>query len=335
MKTIDIKLGYSCNNDCLHCVIQDFRDIVLEKGLPEDISARIYLQELENAAQRGFESVVFTGGEPAIRPELPMLLKKAHELGLKVQMQTNGRAFSSPEFTRQIVETAPVFYCVALHGPNAEIHDRITRKSGSFDETLSGLKNLLALEQELAVKIVISRFNYEFLEKTARLLFSLGVESVMLTFPHGCGNARKFFLQVVPRYRDIRPQVLKTLRLAENQKRHVVVEAVPFCFLEEYAGQGEIYLLKENENYLQQYGDEVKERNWSLERACIKRKFPVCAFCRYDLVCEGPWLEYPEHYGEEEFFPVPGVKIRSLEEFAPPGPEDLILEHLPDGVFPD
>jgi len=330
MKTIDIKLGYSCNNECLHCVIQDFRDLVLKKGLPEDIPTRTYLDELENVRKKGFDQIVVTGGEPTIRPDLPVMLQKARDLGFAIQMQTNGRNFTNLDFAREISRIAPISYCIALHGPNAAIHDHITQKSGSFEETVQGIKNLLELKQKVSGKIVISKLNAEHLEATARCLLDLGVSYLMLAFPHACGNARRYFFQVVPRYSEIRDQLFKTLKLARMRNRPITVEAVPFCLLGEYVHCGELYLLQEGESYLQQYGDQVKERNWKLQRIEGKRKFSVCPACRFDAICEGPWKEYPENYGEEEFLPVPGKAIGNLRDFSREFNAELILETLPD-----
>ena len=35
-----------------------------------------------------------------------------------------------------------------------------------------------------------------------------------------------------------------------------------------------------------------------------KKKGPGCLDCKYSDICEGPWREYPELYGWEEFLPV-------------------------------
>jgi len=32
-----------------------------------------------------------------------------------------------------------------------------------------------------------------------------------------------------------------------------------------------------------------------------KTKFKQCKKCKYDKICEGPWKEYPEKFGNEEF----------------------------------
>jgi len=49
-----------------------------------------------------------------------------------------------------------------------------------------------------------------------------------------------------------------------------------------------------------------------------KLKGPQCQECIMNPICEGPWREYPEHYGFDEFRPVKdtkGIHPAFLEEF--------------------
>jgi hypothetical protein len=49
-----------------------------------------------------------------------------------------------------------------------------------------------------------------------------------------------------------------------------------------------------------------------------KAKFPQCRTCKYDNVCEGPWREYPEKFGSDEFKPIidPSKKKESMGKTA-------------------
>jgi peroxiredoxin Q/BCP len=40
-----------------------------------------------------------------------------------------------------------------------------------------------------------------------------------------------------------------------------------------------------------------------------KTRFAQCATCRWEPICEGPWREYPEHVGSDEFQPVAGARV--------------------------
>ena len=147
MSRADIKLGYSCNNECVHCVISDFRDKILREGMPEDISAEDYRKELLDSRKRA-DRVVFTGGEPTVRKELLDLVAFARDIGFSITMQTNGRRLSDSRYASALCSIAPIDFCIALHGHNAEIHDAITQREGSFYETVQGIRNIIELRND-------------------------------------------------------------------------------------------------------------------------------------------------------------------------------------------
>lgn len=327
MGRADIKLGYSCNNECIHCVISDFKDKVAREGLPEDIPEQDYKKELMDSRQRA-DRVVFTGGEPTIRKELPELLAFARDIGFSITMQTNGRRLSDPNFASVLCSIAPIDFCIAIHGPNREIHDRITQRKGSFYETVQGIRNVMELRKgsgRLSGKLVISKVNAPYLVETVRFMISLGFTSVNLTFPHACGNARKFFYEVVPRYTEIKEQVLNAIEVCLLGNVSIDTETIPFCFLpnvEHLAVENRI--IPDEYTELKQYGNDEKVLDWNKVRLEIKQKFPQCSECRFDGVCEGPWIEYPQFYGNDEFIPVKGERV------ADPG-EILRGAHIPPG----
>jgi len=317
MSRADIKLGYSCNNECIHCVISDFRDIVLNGGKPEDISSEEYKQELLDSRKRT-DRIVFTGGEPTIRKELLDLVAFARDIGFGITMQTNGRKLADPGFAAALCSIAPITFCIALHGPNAEIHDAITQKSGSFYETVQGIRNIIELRQGsnfLTGKIVISKVNAPYLAETSQLMINLGFSTINLTFPHACGNARKDFFDVVPTYREISEPLLNAIELCMLNGVAVDTETIPYCFLPNVEHIAiEIAMMEAGYTELKQYGFEEKVVDWSQKRLEIKEKFPQCSQCRFDKVCEGPWNEYPQHYGSSEFKPVLGEPVTSTEQ---------------------
>jgi MoaA/NifB/PqqE/SkfB family radical SAM enzyme len=310
MPTADIKLGYSCNNDCIHCVIADHRDLVLQKGLPEDISEETYRKELQDSRARA-DRVVFTGGEPTIRRELLDLIAFARDLGFVISMQTNGRRLSRMDFARALCGLAQVNFTIALHGPNSAVHDAITQREGSFYETVQGIRNVLEIvgnARSMGCKIVISKMNAPYIVDTVRFMLSLGIESVSLTFPHACGNARKDFFNVVPRYRDIQQQILNALEICFQEGASVQTEALPYCLIPGFEFCSTELTQQSDYTELKQYGCE-NIIDWNRVRVKIKEKGPACPLCRFDKVCEGPWNEYPQNYGFDELIPVPGEPV--------------------------
>ena len=314
MPRIDLKVGYSCNDACVHCVVDDFRDVLRHTRRRQDKTTEDLKAEITDGRTRGDELVV-TGGEPTIRRDLVELLRHARELGFRILIQSNGRGFADPELARQVNELGEISYCIALHGPEARIHDAVTCRPGSFDETVRGIRNLVAVGGTVYSKVVLSRTNYEVLPETCRSLVELGVSHVSIAFPHALGRARKLWDEVVPRYTEVVPYVHRALDLLRAAGRTGDAETFLYCHMEGYEAHiTEIMQQLEDYVELNQYGSDRGVENWSRVRWEIKTKFPPCRSCRFDPVCEGPWTEYAEAFGGGEFVPVAGARVRHVRE---------------------
>jgi hypothetical protein len=98
---------------------------------------------------------------------------------------------------------------------------------------------------------------------------------------------------------------------AVSNKTPIMIEAYPFCFMGGYERFcSELYMPP-----AEIINAESVTRDFErIRKSEGKVKFPQCIRCRFDLVCEGPWKEYPERYGSEEFKPVPGKKIKGVSQ---------------------
>lgn len=298
----DIKVGYTCNNRCTHCVISDQRDAALARRGSSDRTTREVLSELVDARRRGYSDVVLTGGEPTIRADLSALVGAARKLGFRVHIQTNGRLLSRSAVAERLAPFRAQ-YVVAIHGHDAGVHDAITRAPGSFDQTIQGVRNLIALDQGVLAKVVLSRGNAPFILEIVALCRRLKIPLVNLAFPHGLGEARRRFDEVVPRYRDVAPGILAALR-AHQRALDIGVEAVPACLLPGFEHHISDAPRRDRGCPIEHRQLDAERRTWQRARQEMKRKPESCEACVHDPDCEGPWSEYLERFGPEELIPV-------------------------------
>ncbi|MCK5025408.1 MAG: hypothetical protein KAS15_02370, partial [Nanoarchaeota archaeon] len=190
----------------------------------------------------------------------------------------------------------------ALHGYCKEQHDYLTRSTGSFMQTVKGIKNLKSLGAYVLTNTVVVKSNYVTMPQLAQVLVKLGVNQFQFAFVHPIGNALKNFENLVPCMSLAVPYMLKGLQIGIDAGKRVMTEAVPYCLMRGYEECVAEKVIPESEI---RGPKRVNTDNYAIERKTKgKSKFPQCRECKYNAICEGPWKEYPEKFGCDEFKPV-------------------------------
>lgn len=303
MKIHDIKLGYSCNNNCVHCVIAGNRAMLQHRSLPIDLTKEEVISLIDRAVRDGAMGVVLTGGEPTIRADFIDILLYCHRMVLPVEVQTNGRVLEDETLCLRIPTNQKIEFCVAIHGHTDRIHDTITQRSGSFRATVRGIENLLRRSFTVRGKVVISRYNSAHLKETLKLIHNVGVQFCNFAFPHALGNAWSHFDNVVPQYSEIQRSLNELLEEASRLDMQVDLETVPFCVVPHHIeAVAELKFLSNERRLFTQVREPT--RDWGKVRPKNKKKVPECLKCCYFRICEGPWKEYLERFGGDELVPV-------------------------------
>jgi MoaA/NifB/PqqE/SkfB family radical SAM enzyme len=296
-KRFDLKLGFSCNNNCLSCPQAHRKHL-------GDLSFDEVKNLLNFGVQEGADEVVLTGGEPSIRKDILEIVSHARFLGYRnIQLQTNGRMLYYQPFVRQLISAGVTEFGPALHGHSPEIHDYVTSSPGAFNQVIAGIRNLKKLDQFVLMNSVINKLNYRHLGELVKLFLDLKVDQSQLAFIHPVGNAWENFDMLVPKKSEVMPFVHQALDVGREAGLAMMIEAYPYCFMSGYEKHcSELYMpetdIMDREGLIKDFKHVRTEAG--------KKKFPQCRECRFDLICEGPWKEYPERYGSDEFTPVPG-----------------------------
>jgi MoaA/NifB/PqqE/SkfB family radical SAM enzyme len=295
MKRADIKTGFLCNNNCIFCVQADNK-----------LSGNRTFDDIKNDlidTRKRCQEVVLTGGEVTINKDFFKILQVAKKLNfLNIQIQTNGRIFSSLEFSKKVIELGVTEFVFAIHGYSAKQHDSLTMVKGSFKQSIEGIKNIILLNGRVLINCVVVKENYKDLEKIAELLISLKVNQIQFAFVHAMGNAWINYDKVVPKMSEVVPFIKKSIDIAIKNNIFITTEAIPFCLMKGY----ENHIA---ENYIP--NSEIRGKDFQntndftyLRKNHAKIKFSQCKECKYDNICEGPWKDYPEKMGSSEFKPV-------------------------------
>lgn len=276
----DLKVGYSCNNRCKHCVIAGNKANIVAKGEKVDLSLNEIMELIDKNCNENVKRIVLTGGEITIRKDFEEIIQKCKEKELIVSIQSNGRRFCDDKLVDVLTLLPDVSVAIALHSSKKEIHDKITDVEGSFEETCSGIRNLTRKAIPVCVKVVISQYNQRDLSDLTMLSHELGAESMNIAFPHGLGAAEWNFDSVIPRYRDLRDELASVCEISKKLAIWVDFETIPCCIVPDHVDRVSELIYADEETICSPVGADVFE--WDIKRKKLKSKGENCAVCRYD-----------------------------------------------------
>lgn len=144
---LQIPLGSACQNRCVFCIDAAHRGV----KPPEPAAVRAILEH-----NQGLPEVLFSRLEPTLSANLPRFAGWAQELGFpEVSVITNGRRLGKGGVVERLKEAGIGTFVVSLHGHRPEIHDDLTGRPGSFDETVAGLTALCSLRERIPLRLRI------------------------------------------------------------------------------------------------------------------------------------------------------------------------------------
>lgn len=170
---MDLALTYRCNNACSHCYNARSRNY------PE-LETDEWLSILDELWKLGIPHIVFTGGEPTLRDDLPALIKHAEQNGQITGLNTNGRKLKDPEYVNLLVESGLDHVQITLESHLADIHDRMVNYKGAWEETVAGIKNVLGSRLYVMTNTTMLTHNSPTIPATLEFLAELGLPTVGL-----------------------------------------------------------------------------------------------------------------------------------------------------------
>ena len=207
----------ACNMYCDHC----YRDAGCKAE--DELNTAEAKTLLEQIAKAGFKIMIFSGGEPLMRPDIVELVAHATSLGLRPVFGTNGTLLT-PELARQLKEAGAMGMGISLDSLDKGKHDRFRRYPGAWDGAVRGME--LCREAGLAFQIHTTVMDWNADEVEALTDFAVEMGAVAHHF---------FFLVPTGRAVSIEEESLKAeayedilTRIMEKQ-RTVNIELKPTC----------------------------------------------------------------------------------------------------------
>lgn len=180
---MDLAVTYRCNNACTHCYNARSR------SFPEMDTAQ-WKKVLERLWRIGIPHIVFTGGEPTLRPDLPDLIACAVQKGQIVGLNTNGRRLQDPAYVQSLVDAGLDHVQITLESHDPAIHDLMVAAPGAWQETVAGVRNALATRLFVMTNTTMLASNAPQMEQTLTFLGELGLPTIGLNALIYAGRGR-------------------------------------------------------------------------------------------------------------------------------------------------
>lgn len=180
---LDLALTYRCNNDCAHCYNVEHPPITRHSSpgiFDGELDTEGWKRVLDKAWELGIPHIIFTGGEPTLREDLPELIAHAEANGQITGLNTNARRLSDARFVNRLVEAGLDHVQITLESNRPEVHDRMVRAKGAFAQTVKGIRNALATRLYVMTNTTMLQDNVETIPETLDFLAELGVPTVGL-----------------------------------------------------------------------------------------------------------------------------------------------------------
>ncbi|WP_432198885.1 radical SAM protein [Streptomyces sp. bgisy027] len=147
--TWEINLG--CDYDCPLCYLGKKQF----EGL--DMAGKRRLLAVMRDA--GVIWLQITGGEPLIDPDFPEAYRLAHELGMLVEILSNGSRLHKDHVLNLLRTYPPSKLTLSMYGATADTYDTVTRRKGAFTRFRAGLTNAVAAGLNIDLSLIIVREN--------------------------------------------------------------------------------------------------------------------------------------------------------------------------------
>ncbi|MFF0410099.1 radical SAM protein [Kitasatospora sp. NPDC004745] len=161
----EINLG--CDLDCEHCYLGEKRFA----GLDAEGKQRLLLI-LRDA---GVLWLQITGGEALIDPHFAASCRLAHDLGMMVEVLTNGTRLTSPTILESLTTSRPYRVTVSLYGATAETYDSFTRRRGAFRRVTRGLAAGVEAGLPLRLALIVTAQNAHENDRMRGMADELGI----------------------------------------------------------------------------------------------------------------------------------------------------------------
>lgn len=176
----EITMG--CNMHCGHCGSS------CAEPLKDELTTEEALDLCQQLADIGLKWVTLSGGEPTTRKDLPKLVKRLADLGVTVNIITNGWLVT-PKLAKELKDSGVATVAISIDGTR-EIHDQV-RRAEAFAHAEQAFEALKAEGITTGAVTTLTKVNIPVLGELKEELIRIGVDSWQVQIGLPMGNMKE------------------------------------------------------------------------------------------------------------------------------------------------
>jgi 12,18-didecarboxysiroheme deacetylase len=141
-----------CNLKCIHCYSNSD-----DTDFPDELTTAEGKKLIDDLAKFGSPVILFSGGEPLLRPDLLELAQYATDKGMRAVISTNGTLITS-EIAARLQKIGLSYVGVSLDGLE-KTHDRFRGKKGAYAAALAGIRNCRDAGIKVGIRFTVNKHN--------------------------------------------------------------------------------------------------------------------------------------------------------------------------------
>lgn len=184
MNTLFFEITDMCNRNCKHCY-NNSNSINYKL-----VSMEQFTKIIKEFIEYGIDTVILSGGEALLHPEIWNFIHKLYEYNLKIILLTNGRLLSDEVISK--LKFYHVSIQISLDGATQQSNDYI-RQKGSYNDIIEALKRLqnVHYEDKTSINTVLTNINHHEIKDIISLVSEFGISSIGFSFLNTIGRAKE------------------------------------------------------------------------------------------------------------------------------------------------
>ena len=153
----------TCNLKCRHCYMSSDN-----KKYQNELTTQEAKSFIDDLADFHVPVLLFSGGEPLIRPDFFELAEYAQAKGVRPTLSTNGTLITR-EVAQRIKDIGVGYVGISLDGLQ-DVNDQFRGVEGAFQKAMEGIQNCVAVGQRVGLRFTINHHNIQELENIFDLI---------------------------------------------------------------------------------------------------------------------------------------------------------------------